>query len=187
MKIINKKQKGFTLIEVMIAVVVFSFGLLGVAGIMTVSIKNNHNGYMRSQATFLASSIIDTMRKNQLELWNGGFDGPHSGTTDINTMCIAAVGCTSKELAIRDLLQWSNMLTQLLPNSLGVIDCDSSVASASDIPVMIDDPDNLGTEMICEHCAIEPYNGFCTVTITWDESNNISGDSKQTLELIGKP
>ena len=42
----NKKQKGFTLIEAMIAVVVFSFGLLGVAGVMLVAVKSNHNGYM---------------------------------------------------------------------------------------------------------------------------------------------
>ena len=62
---INKsKNKGFTLIEVMIAVVVFSFGLLAVAGVMTVAVKSNHNGYMRSQANFLASSMLDSMRKN---------------------------------------------------------------------------------------------------------------------------
>jgi type IV pilus assembly protein PilV len=183
----KRNQEGFTLIEVLIAVVVFSFGLLGVAGIMTVSVKNNHNGYMRSQATFLASSIIDTMRKNQLELWGGGFDGTYTGYADTSSMCTAVGGCASADFALRDLQHWSNLVTQLLPNSKGEIACDSTVDPISDIPVMIDNPSAPGTEMICEHCAIEPYNGFCKVTITWDESNNTNGNSTQTLELIGKP
>ena len=68
-----KQQKGFTLIEVMIAVVVFSFGLLGVAGIMTVAVKNNHNGYMRSQAAILTATIVDMMRRNKAGV-KGGHD-----------------------------------------------------------------------------------------------------------------
>ena len=48
-------------VPALIAIVVFSFGLLGVAGVMTVAVKNNHNGYMRSQAVFLASSSVDMM------------------------------------------------------------------------------------------------------------------------------
>ena len=64
MKMIKQYNQGFTLIEVLVAVLVFSFGLLGIAGMMTISVKSNHNGYLRSQANFLAENMVDRMRAN---------------------------------------------------------------------------------------------------------------------------
>ena len=61
MKMIKQNNQGFTLIEVLVAVLVFSFGLLGIAGMMTISVKSNHNGYLRSQANFLAENMVDRM------------------------------------------------------------------------------------------------------------------------------
>ncbi len=173
-------QKGFTLIEVMIAVVVFSFGLLGVAGVMTVSVKNNHNGYMRSQAAFLASSMIDNMRRNQIALWLNQYNGSYSGYSDISSLC-TSTECLPKALADRDVQQWSNMITQILPNSSGSIDCVQSAPPVSSIPEL----DGSGSP--CYYCAVEPYNGFCTVTVTWSESNELSANSTQNLSLVGKP
>lgn len=186
-----KNEKGLALIEVMIAIVVFSFGILGVAGVMTVSIKNNHNGYMRSQAAFLASSAIDMMRRNQLALWGtagvSDFDGTYSGYTDVSTDC-ATASCTSADMAQRDVTNWGNMIDQLLPNSSGQIQCiNGGTLPITAIPVMMTNPAPPGPDVICEHCAIEPYNGFCNITITWSESNVKDASSTQTLLLIGKP
>ena len=53
----HRHAAGFSLVEVLIAVLVFSIGLLG-AGILNASaMKNTHNAYLRSQASFLADSI----------------------------------------------------------------------------------------------------------------------------------
>lgn len=193
----NTKQAGFTLIEVMIAVVVFSFGLLGVAGIMTVAVKNNHNGYMRSQAAFLSTSILDMMRRNQIPLWSDGYNGTYSGYNSVATACTdpTATACDPDELVTRDVDQWSNMITQILPNSSGTINCATSGPAISAIPVMIPDPldplsasDPLNSSLIpCYNCAIEPFNGFCTISITWTESNEVSAQSTQTYTLVGKP
>ena len=159
-----KQQKGFTLIEVMIAVVVFSFGLLGVAGIMTVSVKNNHNGYMRSQATILTATIIDMMRRNKPGVKAGLYDGTYAGYVDISTMCVFA--CGPAGLTARDVQQWSNLLTQLLPNSSGSIQCDITLTPTWES---------------------SPTDGFCTATITWSESNEISADSTQSISLVATP
>jgi len=159
-----KQQNGFTLIEVMIAVVVFSFGLLGVAGIMTVAVKNNHNGYMRSQATILTATIIDMMRRNKPGVKAGLYDGSYAGYVDISTMCTSACGPTG--ITARDVQQWSNMLTQLLPNSSGSILCDINIS--------------IGLED-------SPVDGFCTATVIWSESNEISADSTQSVSLVATP
>jgi len=163
-KILNsKKQKGFTLIEAMIAVVVFSFGLLGVAGVMTVAVKGNHNGYMRSQAIFFIASMSDMMRANAQGVIAGAYNGTYSGTSDVSGMCTAAP-CLAGDLVARDTQQWSNMITQVLPNSQGVISCSPHIGLPTDT-----------------------YSGICEVTITWDESNDIDASSTQTARSIVKP
>ena len=194
----KSKQYGFTLIEGMIAVVVFSFGLLGVAGIMTVAVKNNHNGYMRSQAAFLSTSMLDVMRRNQIPLWTNGYNGTYSGNTDITSSCMdVSTSCDPDDLVTRDVNQWSNMITQLLPNSSGTIACATTGAPLSAIPVEIpdpaeplepSDPSYPSLPLIpCLNCTIEPFNGYCTISVSWTESNEISASSVQTYTLIGKP
>ena len=160
-----KQKKGFTLIESMIAIVVFSFGLLGVAGVMTVAVKNNHNGYMRSQATVLTATIIDMMRRNQPGLKLGSYNGSYTGYSDISALCTSSA-CNSVALAARDVQQWSNLITQLLPNSSGNIAC---------------------VEFGTETWGVAPYNGICNVTVSWTEANEIDASSIQSITLTATP
>lgn len=57
-----KRQQGVSLLEVLISVVVLSIGLLGLAGLQTVSLRNNASAYQRGLATMLAYDVIDRMR-----------------------------------------------------------------------------------------------------------------------------
>ena len=57
-------QKGFTMLEVLIAIIIFSFGLLGLAGLQLVSLANNLSANSRSTATALAYDMADRMRAN---------------------------------------------------------------------------------------------------------------------------
>ena len=59
-----KTNTGFTLIEVLIAMLVLAVGLLGLAGLQATSLKNNQSAYNRSQATQLAYDMADRMRAN---------------------------------------------------------------------------------------------------------------------------
>ena len=55
---------GFTLIEVLVAVLVLAIGMLGVAALIVQGAKYNHDAYLRSQVSTLAYSITDRMRVN---------------------------------------------------------------------------------------------------------------------------
>ena len=58
----NKKaQAGMLLIEVMIAVLIFSFGLLGLVGLQVVSTQNSTNAEERTRASMLANDIVSVM------------------------------------------------------------------------------------------------------------------------------
>ena len=166
----NKRQKGFTLIEAMISVVVFSFGLLGVAGVMLVAVKSNHNGYMRSQATFLAHSMVDMMRRNSWAVWNDNYDGTYSGYNSIATACTTtACGCSA--VARRDVTQWSNMINSTLTNGSGEISCNTTAVYGG---------------FACGQ-ADQPYLGLCTIKVTWDESNELGSSSEQSVTIVSGP
>lgn len=93
------KQRGFTLIEVLVAVVVLSIGLLGLAFLQIVSIKNNHSAQYRTEVTIEAYSIADRMRSNREDALLGGYDVVFGGSASGNTFSIADVATWHTALA----------------------------------------------------------------------------------------
>ena len=58
----SNRAGGFTLVEVMVAVLVLSVGLLGFAALQSRGLRLNHDALIRTQATFLANDMMDRMR-----------------------------------------------------------------------------------------------------------------------------
>ena len=93
------------LIEVLVATVVISVGLVGLAGLQTLSMKNNHSAYLRTQATMLTYDMVDRMRANVAAAQAGQY------TTAFNTAPAGTVNCesstcSSASLATFDVNQW---------------------------------------------------------------------------------
>lgn len=78
MKTDLKRQRGTSLLEVLVSVVILSLGLLGYAGLQSVTVKNSHNAYLRTQATSLAYNVLDRMRANRTNL--DGYVMAYGGT-----------------------------------------------------------------------------------------------------------
>lgn len=86
---------GFTLVEALVALVVLSIGLLGVAALQFTSLKANHGSATRTQAVYLAYDIIDRMRSNP----TGDYTLPPVAGTVVGD----------------DLIAWQQNITQALP------------------------------------------------------------------------
>lgn len=92
---LGRNASGFTLIEVMIAVLVLGVGLLGFALLQTTSVRFAQSANQRTQATNLAYDLLDQMRSNRLlavEYTTATFASSATGTTcarDVGTVAIA--------------------------------------------------------------------------------------------------
>lgn len=112
---INQKN-GFTLLEVMIAMVIFAVGLLGLAGIQALSLENSSSSYSRSQAVLLAYEIVDRMKAN-----NPSASPLYVITADTTTvtgysgssMCINN-DCTISDIVKYDMGEWKAAVATLL-------------------------------------------------------------------------
>ncbi len=128
------KSRGFTLIEVLVAVVILALGLLGLAGLQITSLRNSQSAYNRSQATQLAYDIADRMRANRTVAGNylSAALLPSAATcSSKDTPCSAcaatASACTAAELAEKDLFDWNIALTDTLPGGTGSITISGAV------------------------------------------------------------
>lgn len=152
---LRNRAAGFTLLEVMVAVVVLSIGLLGVGLLTVASVRSNHVGMLHTQASFVAESLLDRMRANIRGIWENAYAGTHNGTGTAPTPdCTSANPCSPVQVAARDSFAWGQLASQLLPGGSGTVAC---VPRAGSVPTLA----QLPTSPI--------YTGVCTITINWTE------------------
>ena len=108
--------QGLTLIEIMIALLVLSIGLLGLATMQTASVKFTTSAYQRTQATVLAYGLVDRMRGNRLAALNNDYNVAFE---DPVPACGAYDG--TGDLRDQDLAAWRNEMACRLPQSTGSV------------------------------------------------------------------
>ncbi len=118
------KQHGFSLLEVLIAVLVLSIGLLGLAGLQATSLRYNHDAQLRGQASLLAYDMADRLRANRDAAVAGNYDGTHTATA-----CQDNFTPAGGAVAARDLDEWRQSLGCLLPDAQGVVSRNGDMAT----------------------------------------------------------
>lgn len=108
--------RGLTLVEILIALLILSIGLLGLAGLQTMSLKFNTSAYFRTQATALAYGLADRMRANRQaamdDLYTVAFESPPPA---------CGVPDGSGTVPEQDIASWRNALACRLPQSTGSV------------------------------------------------------------------
>ena len=112
----NRLQRGFSLIEVLVALVILAVGLLGLAALQARGLKFGHDAYTRSQSTALAGSIMEAMRMAGAGNGAGFTGGDPRGTTPCTTLTHRGVGTNPQLLAC-----WYQDLADILPSGAATI------------------------------------------------------------------
>jgi len=101
---------GFTLIEVLIALIIMSVGMLGIAGLYVHSMQAGRTSVLRHNAVTLAGDIADRIRANPRA-------GAAYALAGANNNCVAAgVDCTIGEMAAHDIWLWDQQAAATMPN-----------------------------------------------------------------------
>lgn len=123
MPVISKLQRGFSLIEVLIALIVMSVGMLGIAGLYVQSLQAGRTSMFRHQAVALAGDVADRIRANP----TGGLS--YTDPTGADNGCVAAnIDCDVPGMALHDVFLWKQQAGNSLPGSAATGGGDVTVA-----------------------------------------------------------
>jgi type IV pilus assembly protein PilV len=116
---IHKSQRGVGLIEVLIALLVLSFGMLGMAGLQMWSLKYNQSAMQRGMAVVETHTIADAMRADRAAALRGDFD-----------IAAGAQAPSGNTFVQRSLRAWRDSLTGALGSgATGEVDCNGEVCT----------------------------------------------------------
>jgi len=151
-------QTGSSMIEVLVAVFVLAFGLLGIAGTQASALRNNQGALEHSQVVMLAHSIFESMRSSMrlptnAEAIDESRPEVRPEYADAGKICSTSPR-SSDTLVKNDLTRWMKGVQA----ALGDDACGQIVCEATD-------------------------KNLCTVTITWNDSRALGGAESETVSI----
>jgi type IV pilus assembly protein PilV len=107
------------MVEVLVALVVLSIGLLGIAALLLKSLQSGRTATYRTQAVNLAADLADRIRMNRTA--DAGYGTLFADVEIPVGACDTTGGCTAADLASTDLFRWKARIAQLIPNGEGQV------------------------------------------------------------------
>jgi type IV pilus assembly protein PilV len=167
--------RGFTLLEILVALLIIANGLLGIAGMQALAVNNTSVSRTRSLAALQASSLSSAMGANPA-FWAAGLapanvtvNGTTLSDTTLNsqTTDCSSTACTPVQMAGYDLTQWGRSVAAMLPGGTGQVACTTTAG--------------------------QPIS--CVITVFWAEKNlalrqasgTITAGATQNYQMVVQP
>ena len=157
-----KNQRGATLIEVLVSVVVTSVGLLGLAGLMATTARVNQSAYQRTQVGYAAQALIESMHVNPTGVARGRYDGTGGSGKTAGADCRKR-GCSPELRAEHDLAQFHRALEDALPSAQTSLKCHRNENGA---------------------VVADVYDGLCRIEVNWSERTLARGGAPEPQSLV---
>jgi len=147
-----REARGFTLVEVLVALVVLTIGMLGIAAVYLEGLRSSRMALLRTQGVVLAADMADRIRANRYVVSGAQQYDPAFTAATANDNCDRTTNpastCTPAQMFANDLARWQAEIQARLPGGTGTVD----FAIVNTIPTY-------------------------TVTVTWVESGESVGGS----------
>jgi type IV pilus assembly protein PilV len=152
------RNRGFGMVEVLIAFVVLAFGLLGIANLQLVAKRAGHQAWQRGLAVSYANDLIERVRVNPAGAadYHTGLGAAALGgaSLDVPARDCNAVTCTPEQLAAWDLWRWEQSL-----DGAAILDADGNAVGGLIAPS--------ACVVFAEAAASMPNTGRISVIVTW--------------------
>jgi type IV pilus assembly protein PilV len=157
----RRSMQGFSMIELLVAVLVMGIGVLGITGLQMVSLQNNRGALLRGEAVMLAYDMMDRIRANPGANYDGlALDAGPAAATD----CTAGA-CSEADMATFDQSSWKC--------SLGAYNTDAvcvGLRAAGVLPPVTAQPGLPTGDGAIDVIGAAP-NQVVRITVRWQEPN----------------
>ena len=161
------KSRGFSLLEILVAVLILAIGLLGMAGLQLVATRSVQESFQRSQAILLMQDMVDRINVNRKSARS--FD---LGTGYLGTGSSATCGVSADS----DCQAWAQMLLGAAEKSAGGTSVGAMIGARGcikyDATTELENPPLSGVKI--------PDTGIYTVTVVWQSQDGFSPPSTVT-------
>ncbi len=179
----HRSQKGFSLIEVLVSIVILGIGMLGAAGLQLATLRSNQFTAQASVATQLVrdyEEITQMLRSASISTSEGSsvFSSLDTSTADTATITncqSSSAACTPDELAAFMLKQWKVRAMTELPGGRAVVCRDSAPKDTS------------GTGAGLYHWACDDLGDMLMVKIGWTGRTDKSDKTQQAISDNNRP
>ncbi|HTO57323.1 MAG TPA: type IV pilus modification protein PilV [Pseudomonadales bacterium] len=151
-------QRGFSMIELLVAVLVMGIGVLGITGLQMVSLQNNRGALMRGEAVQLAYDMLDRVRANP----GSNYDGLNLGTAPPAATNCNANNCTEAQMVTFDQAVWKCSLGNWNADAKCVAFRNGTILPAAGAQPGLP----AGDGRVAVNAA-----GIVTITVQWQEPN----------------
>ena len=160
-----RRVTGFTLIEVLVSTIILAIGLLGLASMQTLALKDNQDAFFYAQASSLAYEMADRIKANSAA-WQGAI--LPSDSSDCSDSCNSiAHTCTPGQMADYDYCAWKKNVVDRI--TVGA----SATVTVSPLPTL------------------SPVSAICTdtsgsrrcITVSWGRSKNLGAQTTNRFQL----
>lgn len=118
----RRPQRGASMIELLVSILIFAFGMLGLVGLQNKTLGYGQMSLYRSQATALSDDILDRMRADRVNAKAGNWN------TALGT---ASTSYTGTSIAQVDLKDWKDQVEKLLPSGQASIAVNAGVVTVT--------------------------------------------------------